>query len=539
MVEQPIDEFNRPAEGRYGAGRRVPPRTDEVETLFAGWRDGLPDARKYLPAARDYLAASLWRRVGLRISETVMLDIGDWHPDLGEHGKLHVRFGKGSRGRGPKTRLVPAINSVEPLIEWWLDDVRHQFDDDWDDPDAPLLPSERRDPVYRAAAAGSGPRRCGPGWLVEVTRWLPAWSGGSPRTACATSAPRRSTSAAWTSRPSRSCWATNGCPPRPATSTSTTTTSSGPGRRPTSGSRPALSRSGGDPMRWNLRMKAAEAGIWKSTEMRRRLADAGLEISAGKMSALWTGTPTTDPPRRPRRHLLGARVHPERRVDHRARSGGCSQTGQEGGRRSCRRQAFHATGKAPLAASCVTVPKMCEGCGMKPQAYHSRRLCYDCKPGTGGRPLPCRRCGSKYDFYTAGLCTRCHQWAPQRPEGCRDCDAWGVVRTTKWLCGGCTAWRWVNPTVRTCVGCRRDRPVNRHRACRLCWRQAKLVRQEGQPLDVERATRDGQQLFFANMHSFKHRVHPSVLAPPPVPMVPASREVEPSSSTSSPCNRFR
>lgn len=45
-------------------------------------------------------------------------------------------------------------------------------------------------------------------------------------------------------------------------------------------------------MRWNLRMKAAERGIWKSTEMRRQLADAGLEISAGKMSALWTGTPT-------------------------------------------------------------------------------------------------------------------------------------------------------------------------------------------------------------------------------------------------------
>ncbi len=46
-------------------------------------------------------------------------------------------------------------------------------------------------------------------------------------------------------------------------------------------------------MRWNLRMKAAEAGVWKSTEMRRRLADAGMEISAGKMSALWTGTPTS------------------------------------------------------------------------------------------------------------------------------------------------------------------------------------------------------------------------------------------------------
>ena len=46
-------------------------------------------------------------------------------------------------------------------------------------------------------------------------------------------------------------------------------------------------------MRWNLRLTAAEQGIWKSTEMRRRLADAGLEISAGKMSSLWAGTPTT------------------------------------------------------------------------------------------------------------------------------------------------------------------------------------------------------------------------------------------------------
>ena len=46
-------------------------------------------------------------------------------------------------------------------------------------------------------------------------------------------------------------------------------------------------------MRWNLRMKAAERGIWKSTEMRRLLAEAGLEISAGKMSALWIGDPVT------------------------------------------------------------------------------------------------------------------------------------------------------------------------------------------------------------------------------------------------------
>ena len=46
-------------------------------------------------------------------------------------------------------------------------------------------------------------------------------------------------------------------------------------------------------MKWNLRLVAANKGIWKSTEMRRRLAEVGLEISAGKMSALWTGAPTT------------------------------------------------------------------------------------------------------------------------------------------------------------------------------------------------------------------------------------------------------
>lgn len=46
-------------------------------------------------------------------------------------------------------------------------------------------------------------------------------------------------------------------------------------------------------MQWNLRMKAAEAGIWQASQMRRRLAEAGLEISAGKMSTLWSRTPTT------------------------------------------------------------------------------------------------------------------------------------------------------------------------------------------------------------------------------------------------------
>jgi site-specific recombinase XerD len=175
VVSQPVDEYNRPAKADYGAPR-VPPPEDEVNALFAAWRAALPGARKYLPAARDYMAASLWRRAGLRIRETVMLDIRDWRPDLGELGKLHVRFGKGSQGRGPKTRLVPGINSVDALMEWWLADVRHQFGDDWSDPDAPLLPSERRDPhTGRNTRVGHDALRSG---LADATAlWLPAWSG--------------------------------------------------------------------------------------------------------------------------------------------------------------------------------------------------------------------------------------------------------------------------------------------------------------------------------------------------------------------------
>jgi site-specific recombinase XerD len=175
VVVQPIDEFNRPAKPDV-AGVRVPPADEEIEALFTGWRDSLADARKYLPAARDYLAASMWRRVGLRITETVMLDIRDWRPDLGEHGKLHVRFGKGSRGRGAKTRLVPTINGVDALLDWWMREVRHQFGPDWADPDAPLLPSERRD-RDTGAVLRAGQDALRSGLAGAVARWLPTWSG--------------------------------------------------------------------------------------------------------------------------------------------------------------------------------------------------------------------------------------------------------------------------------------------------------------------------------------------------------------------------
>jgi DNA-binding Xre family transcriptional regulator len=46
-------------------------------------------------------------------------------------------------------------------------------------------------------------------------------------------------------------------------------------------------------VKWNLRLVAAQRDIWKASELQRMLADAGLVISAGKMSGLWSGQPVT------------------------------------------------------------------------------------------------------------------------------------------------------------------------------------------------------------------------------------------------------
>ncbi|RSD22165.1 helix-turn-helix domain-containing protein [Amycolatopsis eburnea] len=46
-------------------------------------------------------------------------------------------------------------------------------------------------------------------------------------------------------------------------------------------------------MKWNLRLVAAKRGIWKAGELRELLAAEGMEISAGKMSKLWSGDPAS------------------------------------------------------------------------------------------------------------------------------------------------------------------------------------------------------------------------------------------------------
>lgn len=159
-------------------------------------------------------------------------------------------------------------------------------------------------------------------------------------------------------------------------------------------------------------------------------------------------------------------------------------------------------------------PKPCITCRQRPAAWTRPRVdyCYQCLPGGPFPPPACTRCNAgtngdwapggnlpgvalRVEYYSQGLCTRCHPAAPQRLESCRDCHAWGVIRKYKWLCWRCHSWRARLPKG-TCRICHRlDMAINPDQVCNLCDRQMSITL----GATVEEANAGGQQLYFANM----------------------------------------
>ena len=111
---------------------------------------------------------------------------------------------------------------------------------------------------------------------------------------------------------------------------------------------------------------------------------------------------------------------------------------------------------------------MCAQCGLNPVGYRGRACCFECVPRKRRAPHLCKRCGST-GIYTSGLC---HGWR-DRHNGEHDCP-----------------------------GCGRHVVVNHRGYCRLCTRVA-TVHNQRRPshrrLDVPAATREGHQLFFADL----------------------------------------
>ena len=177
IVECPVDAVNRPR-GRALASLRIPPSVVQIGQLFAGWREELATCRKFAPMARNYAAAKLMAAVGLRVNEVRLLDLADVKWELGRFGKLHVRYGKGAAGSGPRARMVPLINGADRTLAWFIQDVWGLFGDDHTRPGVPLYPSERKnrdgscgrlsDDTLRDALAEAATRHL-PQWQAKLT----------------------------------------------------------------------------------------------------------------------------------------------------------------------------------------------------------------------------------------------------------------------------------------------------------------------------------------------------------------------------------
>jgi integrase/recombinase XerD len=130
----PLDEFNAARHvGDDSPSADAPPIPERVGAFFEFLKGRIATARKYSPAARDYALFRTLYHAGLRSEEVVMLDRSDVHFGRGTFGKVHVRFGKGAKGSGPRPRWVPMLDGLDLVLRWYLDDVRGRF------PDSPVL----------------------------------------------------------------------------------------------------------------------------------------------------------------------------------------------------------------------------------------------------------------------------------------------------------------------------------------------------------------------------------------------------------------
>ncbi len=131
VLDDPVDEFNAARHvGNDGSpSTRPPPTPERMEEFFDFLRGRIATARKFASAGRDYALFRTLYHCGLRADEAASLERSDLHFERGPFGKVHVRFGKGARGSGPRPRWVPMLDQVDLILRWFLDDVRPRMAD--------------------------------------------------------------------------------------------------------------------------------------------------------------------------------------------------------------------------------------------------------------------------------------------------------------------------------------------------------------------------------------------------------------------------
>jgi integrase len=176
-VESPIDPFNRPRH-RGDFGLRIPPSQRALKEFFARWRDDLPTARKYAVACRDYVMSKIAYLSGVRAAELCAVKIGDVHWEHGQWGRFLVH-GKAARGSGPRQREAYLFQEGRALLWWYIEEVRGEFGDEADHPQAPLWPSERKPKAVAALNLPIAPAIHAPAFRKVLHRAAAAYLTGS------------------------------------------------------------------------------------------------------------------------------------------------------------------------------------------------------------------------------------------------------------------------------------------------------------------------------------------------------------------------
>lgn len=121
-----------------GRPERRPLTRGELQLLFDYADDQVDRAARSgrkgaLTAYRDSTVLKAIYGWGLRCTEASRLDVADFYrnpkaPELGRYGMLHVRYGKGSKGSGPRRRPVASLMpwAVE-AVEDYVTGIRDKF----------------------------------------------------------------------------------------------------------------------------------------------------------------------------------------------------------------------------------------------------------------------------------------------------------------------------------------------------------------------------------------------------------------------------
>lgn len=85
------------------------------------------------------------------------------------------------------------------------------------------------------------------------------------------------------------------------------------------------------------------------------------------------------------------------------------------------------------------------------------------------------------------------------PGACRSCLAWGVHRAHSWYCWSCRWWATHYPMAE-CMVCGFHTTIGDAGMCRLCSVEGRRVKEPGRAVDLAAVSRNGQQLYLANLH---------------------------------------